>query len=180
VLELATPRLRLRRWRPEDREPFAALNADPDVTRYLGDGRPMSRQASDELADRIERYFAEHGYGLWAAELTGEAPFIGFIGLALPTFLPEVLPTVEIGWRLARPYWGRGLATEGARTALAAAFGLLEQREVCSIHDPDNVASRRVMEKIGMRFDRLTRHPVSGLPLSVYWASRSELPAPPG
>jgi RimJ/RimL family protein N-acetyltransferase len=177
VLELNTARLILRGWRAGDREPFALLNADPEVTRYLGDGQPLTRAQSDELADRVDRDFAEQGFGLWAVEFRGENKFIGFVGLAYPNFLPEVLPTVEIGWRLARPFWGQGLATEGARACLAAAFDSLGQPAVCSIHDPRNIGSRRVMEKIGLHFDRDTVHPLTGRPLSVRSITRAEYEA---
>jgi RimJ/RimL family protein N-acetyltransferase len=173
VLELETPRLRLRRWRPEDLEPFAALNADRDVMRYLG-GVPLTREGSDALAGRIMEHFDEHGFGLWAVEVKDDAAMAGFIGLAYPYFLPEVMPTVEVGWRLARDVWGQGLATEGARECVRAAFETLELDELCSIHVPDNVASRRIMEKLGMHFDLETKRPGDNLDLRVFKISRDE------
>jgi RimJ/RimL family protein N-acetyltransferase len=172
VTELETRRLLLRLWRPEDLEPFAALNADPEVMRYLG-GAALARQQSDALADRIMDHFRAHGFGLWAVELKGEASMTGFIGLAYPTFLPELMPTVEVGWRLAHSFWGRGLATEGATECVRHAFENLHLDELCSIHDPENVASRRVMEKLGMRFDRDTFRP-DGAPVRVFKLAREE------
>lgn len=146
--ELRTERLLLRRWRPEDREPFAALNADPRVVEFLPG--PLSRSESDERAARFEAHFQEHGYGLWAVEVVGVAPFAGFVGLSVPRFETPFMPCVEIGWRLAAEHWGRGYATEGARAALAFGFEWLSLTEIVSFTVPDNIRSRRVMEKIGM------------------------------
>src|SRR4029453_2069156 len=108
--ELRTDRVLLRRWRPEDRAPFASLNADPRVMEYF----PilLSPEASDALVDRIDAHFARHGYGLWAAEIPGVTAFAGFVGLAISTFYAPFMPAVEIGWRLAAEHWGRGYATE--------------------------------------------------------------------
>ena len=171
---LETERLILRPWRDDDLEAFAAINADPEVMRYLSGGLPMTREQSDAMVGRIRGHFAERGFGLWAAMRKDNAHLAGFVGLATPSFLPEVLPTVEIGWRLGRAHWGKGLATEGARRCLDYAFEDAGLDEVCSIHDPDNVASRRVMEKLGMRFDRDTTHPMSGARLRVFWITRAE------
>jgi RimJ/RimL family protein N-acetyltransferase len=146
--QLETERLLLRRWRPEDREPFARMNSDPRVMEFFP--RQFSREESDVSVDRIESHFEKHGFGLWAVELPGVAPFIGFIGLAVPRFEAAFTPCVEIGWRLAAEYWGRGYATEGARAALAFGFETLKLDEIVSMTVPANVRSRRVMEKIGM------------------------------
>jgi RimJ/RimL family protein N-acetyltransferase len=142
-------RLILRGWRDDDLPPFAALNADPRVMRHFPSA--LDRQQSDHLAARIEEHFAEHGFGLWAVEVKGIAPFIGFIGLAMPRFEAHFTPCVEIGWRLAAEHWGNGCAPEGARAALAFGFQTLE--EIISFTVPANHASRRVMEKIGMTHD---------------------------
>jgi RimJ/RimL family protein N-acetyltransferase len=164
-----TERLHLRHWRATDREPFAALNADPDVLRYIADGRPMTRAESDELLDAIEAHWAQHGFGLWCAAPREDLDAcLGFVGLAVPSFLPSILPAVEVGWRLARQVWGQGLATEGARAALAEAFGPLELRSVVSIIDPDNGRSIRVAEKLGMRRGAAHVHPGSGRRLRAY------------
>ncbi|MEX2027016.1 MAG: GNAT family N-acetyltransferase [Pirellulaceae bacterium] len=146
--ELRTDRLLLRHWRPEDREPFAALNADPRVVEFLPG--PLSRAESDERAARFEAHLEEHSFGLWAVEVVGVVPFAGFIGLSIPRFEAPFMPCVEIGWRLAAEHWGRGYATEGARAALAFGFERLSLDEIVSFTVPDNVRSRRVMEKIGM------------------------------
>ena len=129
--ELETARLRLRAWRAEDRAPFAAMNADAEVMRHIGDGRPLDRAASDALLGRLERHWGEHGFGLWAAEVRATGALAGFVGLAIPSFLPSVLPAVEVGWRLGREHWGRGYATEGARAAVDHGLGTLGLRRSC-------------------------------------------------
>lgn len=149
--ELRTERLRLRRWLPADREPFAALNADPRVMEYFP--ALLSREESDAAAARIEAHFAEHGFGLWAVEVTDVAPFAGFIGLNIPRIQAHFTPCIEIGWRLAAEFWGRGFATEGARATLAFGFESLRLDEIVSYTVPDNLRSRRVMEKLSMTHD---------------------------
>ncbi len=156
-MQIETPRLRLRRWRPEDVEPFAALNADPEVMEYFP--ATLSREETAASVGRVERHFDTHGYGFWAVEAPGQAPFIGFIGLAVPAFETSFTPCVEIGWRLARPWWGQGFATEGARAALEYGFERLGLREIVSFTVPGNVRSRRVMEKLGMRHTQDFEHP---------------------
>jgi RimJ/RimL family protein N-acetyltransferase len=151
--ELRTERLVLRRWRDGDREPFAALNADPEVTATLAG--PLTRAESDALVDRIEDCFAEQGFGLWAVEAvdTGMAGFVGFVGLWPATFPAPFTPAVEVGWRLATRAWGRGYAPEAARAALADGFTRLGLAEIVSLTWEGNTASRRVMEKLGMTHD---------------------------
>jgi RimJ/RimL family protein N-acetyltransferase len=148
---IETKRLLLRGWRDADREPFARMNADPRVMEY----QPalLTRPESDALVDRIEAHFAEHGFGLWAAELQATGEFVGYVGLAVPRFEAHFTPCVEIGWRLAAEYWGQGLATEGARAALRDGFDELGLNEIVSFTVPENVRSRRVMEKLGMTHD---------------------------
>lgn len=149
--QIVTPRLLLRRWRDSDREPFAAMNADPQVMEHFPNS--LTRAESDARIERIERHFAEHGFGLWAIEVREGAPFAGFIGLAVPTFQADFTPCIEIGWRLAAAHWGQGYATEGAKAALAFGFETLGLDEIVSFTVPENVRSRRVMEKIGMWHD---------------------------
>jgi ribosomal-protein-alanine N-acetyltransferase len=146
--EIRTDRLLLRQWRASDREPFAALNADPRVMAHFP--RVLSRAESNAIASRIEDVLATRGWGLWAVEVVSVAPFIGFIGLATPRFEAHFTPAIEIGWRLAAEYWRCGYATEGAHAALSHAFDVLRLEEVVSFTVPANVRSRRVMERIGM------------------------------
>ena len=148
VPEVRTERLRLRGWRPEDREEFAALNADPAVVEYLPG--PLDRGASDALADRIEENWAQRGYGLWAVEVPGVAPFVGFVGLSLAGFPAPFTPAVEVGWRLAHDAWGHGYATEAGRASLAYGFGTADLAEIVSFTTVANARSRRVMERLGM------------------------------
>ena len=150
-LELHTDRLWLRQWSPSDREAFAALNADPRVMEHFP--APLTTKESHLLADHIEAHFAQHGFGLWAAEIPGVAPFAGFLGLAIPRFAAHFTPCVEIGWRLATAYWGQGYAPEGARAVLEFGFGTLDLDEIVSFTSAGNHRSRRVMEKIGMTHD---------------------------
>lgn len=145
---LETDRLRLRAWRPQDREPFADLNADPSVMEYYP--TTLSRSESDAIVDRIEGHFATHGYGLWAVEVRDGGPFAGFVGIQHVRFDAPFVPAVEIGWRLAADLWGRGYATEGAKAVRDFAFDSLHLSEIVSFTTPANLASRRVMEKIGM------------------------------
>ena len=151
MVELRTPRLVLRQWRRADLDPFAALNADPGVMRHLR--FPLTRAQSDALAERERRSIAERGWGLWAVEVTGVAPFIGFVGLSEPRFESHFTPTVEVGWRLARYQWGKGYATEAARAAVAYGFDELGLDEIVSFATVANDRSHRVMERIGMTHD---------------------------
>jgi RimJ/RimL family protein N-acetyltransferase len=148
---LQTRRLILRDWRDEDVADFAALNADPAVGEFiLG---PLERAKSDALAARIRAGIAGRGWGLWAVEVAGGEPFIGFVGLAPIDFEAAFAPATEIGWRLARAAWGKGYATEAANGVLDHAFGTLGFDALVSITATINVRSRRVMERIGMQRD---------------------------
>ncbi len=148
---ISTDRLILREWCVTDREPFARLNADPRVMEFMPGC--LSREQSDDLADRIDTHFRQHGFGLYAADLRGDDAFIGFVGLSLPRFSAHFTPCVEIGWRLAAEYWNRGLATEGARAVVRHALERLRLGGLVSFTVPGNLRSRRVMEKIGMTHD---------------------------
>lgn len=148
---LCTERLVLREWRDNDFPAFADLNADPRVMERLP--KTLTRTESDQFASRIRAHFDEHGFGLWAVEVPDVAPFIGFVGLAVPRFDAHFTPCVEVGWRIAFSYWNKGFATEGARAAVAYGFSRLSLPEIVSLTVPHNVASRRVMEKLGMSHD---------------------------
>ncbi len=175
VPQLRTARLLLRGWRDDDRAPFAAINADPEVMAWYP--APLTREQSDAFVDRIEAVWAQRGYGLWAVEhvdgnaaglsvpgglagaggLPGAGGLAGYVGLmpveGLPVGGPAGGPVggpVEIGWRLARAHWGHGDATEAARAVLAWAFAELGLRELVSFTAATNVRSRAVMERLGM------------------------------
>lgn len=148
---LKTQRLILRWWRETDRRPFGEMNADPRAMEFMP--ATLSRRESDTLADHIERHMHDRAFGLYAAELHADHSFIGFIGLAVPSFEARFTPCVEIGWRLAAAYWGRGLATEGAREVARHAFEDLRLDALVSFTVPANLRSIRVMEKLGMTHD---------------------------
>ena len=160
--EILTARLLLRLWRPADREPFARMNADPRVMRYFP--AALSRAESDALVDRAEAHFAAHGFGPFAVEVRDTGQFAGYIGLVVPRFEAHFTPAVEIGWRLDAAVWNRGLATEGARAVLRYAFETLRLPEIVSFTVPENLPSRRVMEKIGLLRDPRGDFDHPGLP----------------
>ncbi len=151
VPQLHTTRLILRGWKPEDRAPFARMNRDPLVMEHFPS--QLTEEQSNQLVNRIEAHFVQHGFGLWAAELRDQSGFIGYVGLAIPRFEAAFTPCVEIGWRLASTHWGRGLATEGAQAVVRHAFLGLKLPALVSFTVPANVPSRRVMEKLGMTHD---------------------------
>jgi RimJ/RimL family protein N-acetyltransferase len=146
-----TDRLILRRWQDSDREPFAAMNADPQVMEYFP--AMLTRAESDTMVDRIEEHFEQYGYGLWALEVARTSEFIGFTGLSTPRFDAPFMPATEIGWRLAQPAWGHGYASEAARHAVRYGFEQAGLAEILSWTATQNVRSRAVMERLGMTRD---------------------------
>ena len=147
---LTTGRLILRRWREADREPFARMNADSRVMQYMP--ALLTRDESNALVDRVEEHFEQCGFGPYAVEFEGH--FIGYTGLWTPTFYAHFTPCVEIGWRLAAQFWNQGFATEAARRVLEHAWADLPRTEIVSFTVPVNLASRRVMEKLGMSHNK--------------------------
>jgi ribosomal-protein-alanine N-acetyltransferase len=150
--ELRTDRLVLRRWRPEDLDPFAALNADPEVMEHFFRG-VSSREDTAAFMARIDDEFEARGFGLWAVEVPGKAAFIGFIGLHAVPFEAHFTPAVEVGWRLAKAHWHQGYATEGASAAVAFGYDVALLQEIVSFTNTANLRSQRVMERIGMERD---------------------------
>ena len=149
--ELRTERLLLRRWLDSDRAPFARLNADPEVMRYLQG--PRSRERSDASIALFERSFEDQGWGLWAVEVVEAGSFIGFVGLARSDFDATFTPAVEVGWRLARHAWGQGYATEASTAALRFGLGAAGIQDVMSWTASINRRSRLVMERLGLHHD---------------------------
>ncbi|MBS0580194.1 MAG: GNAT family N-acetyltransferase [Proteobacteria bacterium] len=149
--ELSTARLQLRGWRAQDLAPFAALNADPEVMQFMPSR--LSRADSDALAAACHRQLVREGFGLWAVQVRGALPFIGYVGIKAPSFVAPFTPCIEIGWRLCRASWGCGYATEAARACLAFAFGRLALSEVVAFTVPANQRSRAVMRRLGMLED---------------------------
>jgi RimJ/RimL family protein N-acetyltransferase len=157
TIELETERLLLRGWRMDDYDAFARLNADPQVMACFPS--LLNRSDSNAMADRIRALMAERGWGFWAVELKGGAPFIGFTGLNVPTTALPFSPCVEIGWRLAAEFWGRGYASEAGHAALHAAFDHLQLPEIISFTAVGNRRSVRVMERLGMEESGCFEHP---------------------
>lgn len=155
---ITTPRLILRSWREEDKAPFAAMNADPRVMEHFPN--LLTREESDAMVDRIRKFDEEHGFCFWAVEIPGVTPFAGFIGLARPRFEAHFTPCVEIGWRLAAEFHGKGYATEGAKAALQFGFDELKLEKIYSFTVPANRNSWRVMEKTGMKYEGEFLHPM--------------------
>ena len=145
---LKTKRLLLRPWKAEDFEAFAKLNADPRVMEFFPS--TLTRKESDEIANRRSKQVEEQGWGLWAVEIPGMAEFIGFIGIIPVPFETHFTPAVEVGWRLAHEFWGKGYALEGAQACLKFGFETLHLEEIVSMTVPGNKRSIRVMEKLGM------------------------------
>ncbi len=177
--ELATSRLKLRSWREGDLAPFAALNADPQVMRYLG--APLGRARSDELAAAWQARLASEGCGIFVLERAADGAFLGCCGLAVPGFTAHFTPCTEILWRLARAHWGFGYATEAARACLRLAFGELGLAEVVAFTVSHNTRSRAVMERLHMTHDpgENFAHPrlSADHPLSAHVLYRARRPA---
>lgn len=156
--EVHTERLLLRQWKPTDFPVFAQLNRDEEVMRFFPS--ILSEADSNTLAQRCADLIAQRGWGVWAVEEKGSGSFIGYIGLHIPAAALPVGPCVELAWRLARNQWGKGLATEGAKAALAFAFNALSLKEVVSFTSVHNVRSEAVMKRLGMQRDPATfEHP---------------------
>lgn len=165
---IETDRLLMRRWLESDREPFAALNGDPETMRFFPG--TLDRAASDALADRIESLFEKQGYGLWALEISDTGKFIGFTGLnPMPAGVPGS-GGMEIGWRLAQHAWHQGYATEAATAALEVAFGDAGLDEIWSITAVLNEPSQAVMRRLGLTEVARFSHPriAAGHPLQPH------------
>lgn len=147
--ELETERLHLRPFRHEDLDAFAAIHADPEVMRYLGDGKAITRHEAWRSMAFLAGHWVLRGYGIWAVEERASGLLVGRVGL----FYPEGWPGQEVGWTLARPYWGRGYAYEAARAAMAHAFEHLEWPRAISLIHPENKRSIALAERLGERLE---------------------------
>ncbi|WP_283947833.1 GNAT family N-acetyltransferase [Streptomyces panaciradicis] len=165
---LETPRLVLRRWREDDVAPMAAVNADPEVMRWIGDGSVRDARQTRLGIEAIEREWDAQGFGLFAVEIRSTGGLAGFTGLSVPDFMPELLPAVEVGWRLGRSHWGRGLATEAARAAVRFGFEVLRLERIVSVAQVGNGASERIMAKLGMHLVREAVDPSCGRRVRVF------------
>jgi ribosomal-protein-alanine N-acetyltransferase len=154
---IETPRLILRPWRASDLAPFAEQNADPVVMRFFP--RTLTREESDAYAARAEVHLADHGFGKFAVEAPGISPFIGAVGLSHVRFEAAFTPAVEVAWRLHRPWWGRGFATEAAAAAIADGFARCGLSDIVAFTALPNTPSARVMERLGMTREDEFDHP---------------------
>jgi len=144
-----TDRLILRPFRDEDRDPWAAMNADPEVMRHFP--APLTRAEADTVIDRVNGKIAETGVGFWALERKSDRAFLGFAGLNRNGH--ENLPVFgewEVGWRLARHAWGQGYATEAGAFALAHGLEIMGLSRILAYTARSNGPSERVMQRLGM------------------------------
>jgi ribosomal-protein-alanine N-acetyltransferase len=169
--EIVTARLRLRMFIPADAYSYhEAIHVDPEVMRYLPGGLPRPKERSEALIAMVINGWSEHRFGLWAVEHLADGRLLGHCGL----MLEPTSGAVEVGYAIARPYWGQGLATEGARASLSYGFERVGLDRIIALAAPENAASRRVMEKVGMRFEGLSTDYYHGLELALYGISRQE------
>ena len=152
----------LRRWTDGDLDGYAAMNADPEVMRLIGDGHVHDRAEAAASLARIRRDWDEHGFGRWVIERRSDRAFAGFCGAGFLKSFPELSGEPEIGWRLPRAFWGAGYATEAALASRDDFFRTTAYDHLISLSQPANVASHRVMEKIGMRRVADVVHPTIG------------------
>jgi RimJ/RimL family protein N-acetyltransferase len=176
VISFSTARLLLRPPEESDVSALMEMDADPEVMRYIGDGSviPPDRERALRAVTRWQNLWDEQGFGMCSVVVRETSEYAGWVMLATPAFLPEILPAVEIGWRLRRDHWGRGYATEAAAELLR--FGLTEAGldRVVSIRDIGNVQSKRVMDKLGLRFEFQTTVPATGQLVAVHAIARGE------
>lgn len=172
--ELETRRLHLRQFRESDLDAWAQITSDANTMRFIGDGRTLDRDQAWRSIGYLLGHWQIRGYGLWAAAEKTTGELVGRIGL----YHPEGWPGLEVGWLVARPRWGEGLATEGARAALAHAFTAVGAERVISAILPDNAASIRVAEKIGERYAE--RRPLQGHEVAIYALTRAAWQRPAG
>ena len=148
--EIETSRLRLRMFTPDDLEALSLITGDAEVMKYLGTSGPRTREKTKNTIDAILRHWDQHGFGIWALDHKADRRLIGWCGLQML----EKTPEVEVAYLLARAYWNQGLATEAARASIEYCFNELKLDRVVAIARPENVGSYRVMEKLGMKYER--------------------------
>ncbi|MCP9213433.1 GNAT family N-acetyltransferase [Streptomyces sp. NEAU-Y11] len=177
MTEIHTPRLLLRTWHDDDLAPMADINADPRVMRWIDGGSVRDLDHTAEDIERWEEEWDEEGFGLFAVELLASGELIGFTGLSVPVFLPEVMPAVAISWRIGSQFWGQGYASEAAHATLEFALQDRGLDRVISINRVGDNASENVIRKLGMAPERETAHPAYGYPLRVHAIDLTEFQA---
>jgi len=177
MMPLSTARLVLRRPEESDVEPLMAMDADPEVMRHIGTGAiiPPDRDRVLQAVTRWRKQWDEQGFGMCSVIVRETGEYAGWVTLAVPFFLPDILPAVEIGFRLSREHWGQGYATEAAAELLRFGFTTAGLDRVVSIRDVDNTRSERVMDKLGMRFELQTTVPATGQHVAVHAIGHQEM-----
>jgi RimJ/RimL family protein N-acetyltransferase len=160
--EVTTERMRLRPFAHDDLDRLAPIFAKEAVWKFPY-GRGFTRKETAIFLDLQLAEWNEHGFGCWLAEDLATGHVVGYAGLSVPTFLPEILPAVEVGWRFDPDHWGKGLASEAARAALREGFTTLGLDLITSVPQADNPPSSRVCERIGMRLDREVTIPANAM-----------------
>jgi len=175
--DLKTERLDLRRFRSDDLDELAVVFENPEVWQFPY-GRAFTRRETSDFLDAQVQEWDEYGFGCWVAREKRSDRVIGYVGLSVPIFLPEILPAVEVGWRFDPVVWGLGFASEGARAALTEGFNTLALNEICSIPQADNPASSRVCDRVGMCLEREVSIPANArrgeLTALLYKMTRAE------
>ncbi len=146
----------------DDLEALVALNSDPEVMRYINQGQGWPREKTVERLQHYLTHWRQHGFGVWVLERKTDSAFLGYCGL----MYLEDTPEVEVGFRVPRECWGKGTATEAAKAALGFGFRQLGLTRIVAVVDPDNLASQRVIEKLGLRYEREAFH--YGVRLNYY------------
>ncbi len=159
---LETERLVLREWRDDDLDGILAMNGDPEVMRFIGDGHVHDRAEAGDMLAGLRRGWGEHGFGRWAVERRSGRAFAGFCGVGFLKVFPALLGEPEIGWRLPRSLWGAGYATEAAIASRDDFFQTTSYDHLVSLSNPRNLASERIMAKLGMRRVDDVQHPRFG------------------
>ncbi len=167
LTELETERLVLRPLRDDDLEVYhARIFGDPDVMRYLPPGQPIPRERTQAIITRYNEHWTRCGFGVWAVVKKEAGELIGHCGLQHLTEIPEV----EVLYALAKPYWGQGFATEAARASVRFGFEQVQLERIIALAVPENIGSRRVMEHIGLKYEKDTH--LFGLDLVYYAINR--------
>jgi len=158
--DVSTDRLELRRFHHDDLDELAIVFAKPEIWQFPY-GRGFTKSETEVFLAGMIKEWEQCGFGCWVAIERDSAAIIGYVGLSVPMFLPEILPAVEVGWRFDPDHWGRGFASEGARAAIREGFTTMGLDEITSVPQAGNPASSRVAERIGMRFDGIVEIPAN-------------------